>query len=100
MAAPINALGIYSHMADSGNSTNQGTTASPPSPLSSKGRTFLKRLGSSVVLWSFVLGALFSGNTMVSDILFLIVMLVIAGLGLEEFYELVEKAGFHCFRAW
>jgi phosphatidate cytidylyltransferase len=69
---------------------------------------FFRRLGSSIALWSFVLAALFAGNVnfggfdarLVADILFLIVMLVIAILGLEEFYELVEQAGYACFRGW
>lgn len=58
----------------------------------------MRRLGSSVALWSFVLLALFSGRTLFGDILFLTVMLMIAVLGLEEFYILVTKAGFDCFR--
>jgi phosphatidate cytidylyltransferase len=72
------------------------SVAVPPS----KGKIFLRRLGSSVALWSFVLLALFSGNTLLSDVLFLMVMLVIAALGLEEFYELVAKAGYDSFRKW
>jgi phosphatidate cytidylyltransferase len=70
--------------------------AAPPS----KGKIFLRRLGSSVALWSFVLLALFLGNTLLSDVLFLMVMLTIAALGLEEFYELVAKAGYDSFRKW
>jgi phosphatidate cytidylyltransferase len=64
----------------------------------SRAKIFLRRLGSSVVLWSCVLLALFSGSNLFSDILFLMIMLAISALGLEEFYELVEKAGFDCFR--
>lgn len=64
----------------------------------SKGVIFLRRLGSSVALWSFVLLALFAGHTLFGDVLFLMVMLMIAMLGLEEFYILVTKAGFDCFR--
>src|SRR5688500_13790789 len=72
---------------------------SQPAP-PSKGKIFLRRLGSSIALWSFVLLALFLGNTLLSDILFLMVMLAIAALGLEEFYELVAKAGYDSFRKW
>ena len=83
-------------------------SAAPEKPGSSKARTFFRRLGSSIVLWSFVLAALFAGNLhvdgfnarLLADILFLVVMLVIAALGLEEFYELIEKAGYACFRGW
>ena len=75
------------------------TAASAPQPAApSRAKIFLRRLASSVVLWSCVLFALFSGNNLVSDVLFLIIMLAIAALGLEEFYELVEKAGYDCFR--
>jgi phosphatidate cytidylyltransferase len=73
-------------------------TNAPPSPPPSKAKIFLRRLASSVTLWSLVLLALFSGNNLFSDILFLMVMLAIAALGLEEFYGLVEKAGLECFR--
>jgi len=81
-------------------------TAPPQQP--SRARTFFRRLGSSIALWSFVLAALFAGEfnfggfdaRLLADILFLIVMLVIAALGLEEFYELIEKAGYACFRGW
>ncbi len=73
--------------------TPKGT---PPS----RATIFFRRLGSSVALWTFVLIALFAGNSLYADILFLLVMLTIAALGLEEFYELVQKAGLDCFRKW
>lgn len=88
-------------------SPQPGTPA--PAPKSyTKAQTFFRRLGSSIALWSFVLAALFAGNLniegfnarLLADILFLVVMLVIAILGLEEFYELIEKAGYACFRGW
>jgi len=55
-----------------------------------------------------VLAALFLGEVriqgfdarLIADILFLLVMLAIAALGLEEFYELVTKAGYDSFRKW
>jgi phosphatidate cytidylyltransferase len=82
--------------------------AAPVPPQVSKTRTFFRRLGSSIALWSFVLAALFAGELdlgafnarLFADILFLIVMLAIAGLGLDEFYHLVEKAGYAAFRGW
>ncbi len=58
----------------------------------------LRRLGSFVLLWSIVLGALFSGNKLISNGVFLGVMLLIAGLGLHEFYNLVAKRGLVCFK--
>lgn len=68
-----------------------------PVPLS-KGQTFLRRLLSFVILWSVVLGAIFSGRNLFAEVLFLVLMLGIAGLGLQEFYGLVEKRGLQCFR--
>lgn len=72
----------------------------PKVPPPSRTKIFFRRLASSVALWSFVLAALFSGNTLLSDILFLLVMLVIAALGLKEFYDLVRKAGYDAFYKW
>jgi phosphatidate cytidylyltransferase len=66
------------------------TPASPapgaPQPVpSSRAKTFVKRLCSSVVLWSVVVMALFAGPNL---------------LGLHEFYGLVQKAGYDCFSKW
>jgi len=82
-----------------GDATPPVSEAPQPVPLS-KGKIFLRRLGSSVALWSFVLLALFLSGNVAGDLLFLLVMLAIAALGLEEFYELVAKAGYDCFRKW
>jgi phosphatidate cytidylyltransferase len=69
-------------------------------PGKSKLATLFRRLGSSLALWGIVLGALFSGNKLVSDYVFLAIMLVLAGTGLWEFYDLVEKRGLICFKKW
>jgi phosphatidate cytidylyltransferase len=68
--------------------------AQPLSP----GRVFFRRLISTVVLWTVILAALFSGNKLVSNYVFLLVMLLLAGLGLVEFYGLVEKRNLVCFK--
>jgi phosphatidate cytidylyltransferase len=52
------------------------------------------------LLWSVVLGALFSRHKLLSDYVFLGIMMVIAGLGLREFYDLVGKRGLVCFKGW
>jgi phosphatidate cytidylyltransferase len=78
-------------------STNAAPAGSPPV---SKGRIFFRRLFSFILLWGVVLGALLAGNKPVGEGLFLILMLAIAGLGLQEFYDLVEKRGLPCFRRW
>ena len=66
----------------------------------SKGKVFLRRLLSFVILWGVVLGAIFAGKNLLAELLFLVLMLGIAGLGLGEFYDLVEKRGLQCFRRW
>jgi phosphatidate cytidylyltransferase len=76
--------------------TAPAAAASAPS----KGRVFLRRLASSVILWSVVLGALFSGNKLLSSYVFLAIMLVLAVSGLIEFYGMVEKRGLACFKGW
>ncbi len=71
-----------------------------PAPPPSKGVIFFRRLGSTLTLWTLVLLALFAGRNPLGDGLFLVVMLTLAVLGLKEFYALVNKAGFDCFRNW
>ncbi len=72
----------------------------PAPPASSKAKVFLRRLISSVVLWTVVLTALFSANRLVSDYVFLVIMLVLSVTGLVEFYGLVEKRGLVCLKEW
>lgn len=66
----------------------------------SKLRTFFRRLLSFVVLWTVLLTALFSGNRIISDYVFLAVILFLAVVGLAEFYSLVEKRALVCFKGW
>lgn len=75
--------------------------AEPPSPAPaapSKFQTFLRRLGSTVLLWAVVLGAMFFPQPMVADGLFFGLMLLLTATGLLEFYCLVEKRGLACFK--
>jgi phosphatidate cytidylyltransferase len=60
----------------------------------------MRRFLSSLALWSVVLGSIFSGNKLISDYVFLVVMMLMAGLGLAEFYGLVDKRELVCFRGW
>ena len=71
---------------------------SPPPAAPSKGKVFLRRLTSSIILWTLVLSALFSGNKLLSDYVFLLIMMVLSGFGLMEFYAMVEKRGLACFK--
>jgi phosphatidate cytidylyltransferase len=71
-----------------------------PASLPPKAGVFLRRLLSSVVLWTVVVSALFSSNKLIADYFGLALMLVLAGVGLHEFYTLVEKRGLVCFKGW
>jgi phosphatidate cytidylyltransferase len=70
----------------------------PPPP--SKLKIFLRRLASFVVLWTIVLTALFSSNRLVSDHVFLVIMVLLAMTGLAEFYGLAAKRDLVCFERW
>ena len=72
----------------------------PPAPAPSKAKIFLRRLVSFVVLWTIVLTALFSSNRLVSDYVFLVIMVFLAVTGLAEFYGLVAKRELVCFERW
>src|SRR5258706_14843538 len=72
--------------------------ASAPSP--SKAKVFLRRLVSSLTLWAIVLAALFSGNKLISDYVFLLLILFLAVTGLAEFYGMAEKRELVCFSGW
>lgn len=75
-----------------------GTTPAPSHP--SKARIFLRRLASSVVLWTIVISALFSSNRVLSDYVFLAIVLFLAVTGLAEFYGIVNRRGLVCFSGW
>jgi len=77
---------------------NAGVNPAPPSP--SKAKVFLRRLISSVILWTIIITALFSKHRLVSDYVFLLIMLFLAATGLAEFYGLVAKRGLVCFARW
>jgi phosphatidate cytidylyltransferase len=72
--------------------------ANPPPPPSSKLKTFLRRLLSTVILWAVVLGAMFSGNAILSNAVFLVIMCTLTVVGLLEFYGLAAKVGLACFK--
>jgi phosphatidate cytidylyltransferase len=72
--------------------------ATAPAP--SRSVIFLRRLISSLILWGVVLAALFSKNKFFSDYAFCLVMMVLAGVGLAEFYNMVGRIGLVCFKGW
>jgi phosphatidate cytidylyltransferase len=65
-----------------------------------KSKVFLKRLVSSIVLWGLVILALFLNNSFLSDYVFLILMMVISGFGLMEYYRIIELRGLRCYKWW
>ncbi|MGN6643431.1 MAG: hypothetical protein ACTHKU_10585, partial [Verrucomicrobiota bacterium] len=60
-------------------------TPAPPSKL----KILVRRLTSTVILWTIVLTAMFSKNKLVSDYVFCAVMVFLAVSGLIEFYGMV-----------
>lgn len=69
-----------------------------PKPAQSKKIIFLKRLTSSVILWAIVIGSLFSGNKLLSDYVFLLIMMALSWAGLVEFYNLLAHRNLFCFK--
>jgi len=72
--------------------------AAPPSP--SKAQVFLRRAGSTVLLWTAVLAAMFSSNRILSDGVSGLFIVLLALTGLIEFYGIAEKRGLVCFKTW
>lgn len=72
----------------------------PPSTSPQRSVTFLKRLASSLLLWSVVVAALFAPHPTVAGGCFVVLMTLLAGAGLFEFYGLVERRGLVCFKFW
>jgi phosphatidate cytidylyltransferase len=79
---------IFRRMSDAA-----GTAKTP-----SKAQVFLRRLITTVILWTVILAALFFGNRLVSNGVFLLIMIILASAGLAEFYGLVEKRSLVCFK--
>ncbi len=74
---------------------SESTTAAPAP---SKAQIFLRRLLSTVVLWTVILAAMFSGNRFISDGVFLLLVAFLALSGLVEFYGIAEKRGLASFK--
>ena len=64
----------------------------------SKAQVFLRRLITTVILWTVILMALFSSNRLISGGVFILIMIFLATAGLAEFYGLVEKRNLVCFK--
>src|SRR5450432_23936 len=72
--------------------------AAAPAQTPSKAKVFLRRLITTVILWTVILIALFSSNPLVSHGVFILIIVFLALAGLAEFYGLVEKCGLACFK--
>ena len=72
--------------------------AASPTPSPSKAQIFLRRLVSTVVLWTAILAAMFSGNHYIADGVFVVLIVFLALTGLVEFYNLARKRGLPCFK--
>lgn len=71
-----------------------------PAPGQHRAHIFLRRFFSTVVLWTLILAALFSGHRHVADHVFVVIMMTLAGTGLVEFYRLARQGGLACFPGW
>jgi phosphatidate cytidylyltransferase len=78
--------------------TTSATAVAPTGP--SKAKVFVRRFISTLVLWTVVISALFSGNPRISNYFFLITMVFLAVTGLAEFYGLLAKRELACFPGW
>ena len=69
-----------------------------PTPTLSQVQVFLRRLISTIFLWTVILAAMFSGQRYISDGVFVLVIALLALAGLVEFYGLARKCGLACFK--
>jgi phosphatidate cytidylyltransferase len=65
---------------------------------SSKAKTFLSRLVTTIILWTIILTALFSRHQLISEGVFIVIIVFLALAGLAEFYGIAEKRGLACFK--
>jgi phosphatidate cytidylyltransferase len=72
------------------------TVAATQSP--SKARIFFRRLITTVILWTVVIAALFSGRPLLSNGVFILIITLVAVAGLAEFYDLAAKCGLVSFK--
>jgi phosphatidate cytidylyltransferase len=72
--------------------------AAAPAPAPSKLKVFARRFLSTAILWTIILAALFSGNRLISDYVFLFIMIFLAASGIWEFYGIAQKRNLVCFK--
>jgi phosphatidate cytidylyltransferase len=69
-----------------------------PSQTPSKAKIFFRRLITTVILWTFIIAALFFSNPIIADGVFVFIIVLLSAAGLMEFYGLAEKRGLACFK--
>jgi phosphatidate cytidylyltransferase len=74
--------------------SNAAAAAQPPS----KAKVFFRRLITTVILWTAIIAALFFSNPVISDTVFVCIIVLLSAAGLMEFYGLAEKRGLACFK--
>ncbi len=67
-------------------------------PAPNKAQVFLRRAGSTLLLWTAVIAAMFSHNRILSDGVSGLLVALLALAGLIEFYGMAEKRGLACFK--
>src|SRR5271170_1136187 len=72
--------------------------AAAAAPTPSKANVFFRRLITTVILWTVILAAMFSGSDLVSNGVLILLVFVLAMAGLAEFYGFAEKCNFACFK--
>src|SRR5258706_11731691 len=72
--------------------------AAATAPTPSTELVFFRRLIYTVMLWTVILAALFSGSALISNGVCIVLLIFLAVTGLAEFYGLAEKRGIACFK--
>jgi phosphatidate cytidylyltransferase len=72
--------------------------AAAVAPTPSKAKIFLRRLITTVILWTVIIVALFYGHEFISESVFVFVIVLLSASGLMEFYGLAERRGLACFK--
>ncbi len=77
------------------------TNPQPESPAAAKpsrGKIFVQRSISATILWGALLASLFLDDQNLAKSIFLLLMMLLAGFGLQEFYTIMAKAGQPAYR--
>lgn len=72
---------------------NESKSSAKPS----KGKVFLNRLISTVILWGVILAPGFLQGHIAGDYIFLFLIMALSFLGLREFYHIARSKGISCF---